>query len=540
MADHRKKKRTHQNVQKQSARAAANAILRQARSGPSPPPAADLHRRAIALWNVNQFDESVAVFLEAHRAAPHDAMLLADSAKALALRYRRDEARALFDRLITARPGDPFPCIRAGEAFVEAQDFPAALTYYHKAAVLPNCGLGAWMGLARICERLHRLDEAAEALDRARSIQPDLPLLRTMDAQLARRRGDTERAESILRAELSLPMRDPEARWRAWYELATLCDARGDCDEAFEAATRAKQITGIDAERYRQSNAAAEAEGLVLIDSLRPEHFRQWAAGAPVHPSLAVLCGYPRSGTTLIEQVLDTHDGLVSADESIVMGDDVVTPLRLSRPLTVPWLEVLNDAPPELLLQLQNRYFAHTDVFLGAPAGGRLLLDKNPALTLAVPSIYRAFPMAKFLIALRDPRDVVISCFLQPVPANAVSAHWHTAGDAARHCAATLQGWLKLRAVLPPEAWMEIRYEDTTADLPATARRALEFLRLPWDERVIAFHEHARKKHVHSPTYAAVTEPVHRRAIGRWQRYQRYLEPHIKVLAPLLEALHCA
>lgn len=537
MAD-RKKKKAQQHAQRQSSRAAANAILRQARSGGAPPVSAsavEAHRRAIALWNGNRFDEAVAAFETARRAAPADPNIAADCAKALALRYRRDEARNLFDKLIAARPADPFPCIRAGEAFMEAQDFPPALAYYNKAAALPHCGLGAWMGLARICERLHRLDEAAAALDRARAIQPDLPALITMDAQLARRRGESERAEKILRTELAAPMRDPEARWRAWYELSALCDAQGNYDEAWQCAVRAKQITGPEAAPYRSANAASEAESAALIAALHPEHFRQWMESGPAHPPLSILTGYPRSGTTLIEQVLDAHDGLVSADESIIMGDDVVSPLRLSRPLDVPWLEVLQAAPPEQLARLRQRYFDHADVFLGAPAAGRMLLDKNPAMTLAIPTILRVFPGTKCLIALRDPRDVVISCFFQPVPPNAVSAHWHDIGDAARHCAAALQGWRQLRELLPAESWQEIRYEDTTADLPATARRALSFLGLPWDDRVLAFHEHARQKHVHSPTYAAVTEPVHRRAVGRWRNYARWLEPHLSILEPVLK-----
>ena len=100
MAD-RKQKRAQQNVRKQSSRAAANAILRQARGGGrSVPTAAEAHRRGIALWNANRFDDALAAFQEAHRAAPGEAALAADCAKALALRYRRGEARALFDQLI--------------------------------------------------------------------------------------------------------------------------------------------------------------------------------------------------------------------------------------------------------------------------------------------------------------------------------------------------------------------------------------------------------------------------------------------------------
>ncbi|HEX2749226.1 MAG TPA: sulfotransferase [Verrucomicrobiales bacterium] len=535
MGDKRNKKRAVQNQQRQSGRAAANSILRQARAGPATPPAAEWHRRAIAHWNANRFEEAVAAFLEAHRQAPFDTMVAADCAKALALRYRREEARALFDKLSAAHPADPFPCIRAGEAFVEAQEFATALGYYRRAAEMPHCGAGAWMGLARIAERLHHLDEAEEALTRAESLVPGLPPARVLRAQVCRRRKDLTGAEAYARAEIDAPLQDAESRWRAWYELAAVCDLQGRYDEAFEAATRAKQITGAEAESFRQGNAMAEAESLELMRALTPAHFLRWREPA-AHRPLAVLCGYPRSGTTLIEQVLDAHPGLVSADESIVMGDDVVSPLRLTRPLEVPWLTVLDEAPPDMLSRCRDRYFAHTTVFLGEEPGNRILLDKNPALTLALPAVMRVFPAAKCLIALRDPRDVAVSCFLQGVPPNAVSAHWQTLGDTARHLASCLRGWEILRKVLPEDSWREVRYEETTADLPSTAAKSLAFLGLPWDDGVLAFHEHAGRKHVHSPTYAAVTEPVHRRAVGRWRHYERYLEPHLKILQPALEA----
>ena len=85
-------------------------------------------------------------------------------------------------------------------------------------------------------------------------------------------------------------------------------------------------------------------------------------------------------------------------------------------------------------------------------------------------------------------------------------------------------------------ASLELRYEDFVHDLPGAARRVLDFVGAPWDERVIRFHEHAMKKPVRSPSYADVVKPVFNRAVGRWRNYQRYLEPWLSKLEPFIKA----
>jgi hypothetical protein len=99
-----------------------------------------------------------------------------------------------------------------------------------------------------------------------------------------------------------------------------------------------------------------------------------------------------------------------------------------------------------------------------------------------------------------------------------------------------MSAWLKLRALFP-RPWLEVRYEDTVANLPAQAQRVLTFLGLSWDPAVLAFQERAQAKAVLSPTYAAVTQPVHTRAVGRWRHYAEYLGPVLPLLEPLVKAL---
>jgi hypothetical protein len=83
---------------------------------------------------------------------------------------------------------------------------------------------------------------------------------------------------------------------------------------------------------------------------------------------------------------------------------------------------------------------------------------------------------------------------------------------------------------------LEVRYEDMVENLEPVARKTLDFLGVPWDARVLGFDEHARQKIVRSPTYADVTQPVYKRAVGRWRNYQKYLEPHLQKLEPFVKA----
>jgi hypothetical protein len=139
----------------------------------------------------------------------------------------------------------------------------------------------------------------------------------------------------------------------------------------------------------------------------------------------------------------------------------------------------------------------------------------------------------KMLIALRDPRDVVLSCFMQKVPLTAISSNWLSLADAAGYYARTMQTWLAVRG-LTNSPWLEFRYEDVVADLEREARKILDFLGLPWDEKVLKFYEHAREKMVRSPTYQDVTQPVYSKSVGRWQHYDKHFEPVLETLQPFV------
>ena len=196
----------------------------------------------------------------------------------------------------------------------------------------------------------------------------------------------------------------------------------------------------------------------------------------------------------------------------------------------------LATATPGQLQQARRDYFRAMELSLGQPIGGRLLIDKNPSYTFLIPAFVRIFPESKFLIALRDPRDVVLSCFMQNIPLNQVGAAYLSLESTTEEYTELMGAWQTIAPRLR-NPYLEVRYEDMVEDLESVARKTLDFLGVPWDARVLGFDEHARQKMVRSPTYADVTQPVYKRAMGRWRNYQKYLEPHLEIIGAVCEGV---
>jgi hypothetical protein len=197
--------------------------------------------------------------------------------------------------------------------------------------------------------------------------------------------------------------------------------------------------------------------------------------------------------------------------------------------------EVLASLSTPAIRQARAGYFRMMDRFVAGSGPGRLLIDKNPSMTALIPAVLRVNPQAKFMVALRDPRDVCLSCFMQPLPINPVSSSFLTLeGTVDEYC--SLMGfWLEIRSKLPTPA-LEVRYEDVVDDVRTQADRTLSHLGLAWEPGVLNFDRHARTKLVRSPTYADVARPISRGAVGRWRNYRRHLEPYLAKLAPLVRA----
>jgi hypothetical protein len=165
----------------------------------------------------------------------------------------------------------------------------------------------------------------------------------------------------------------------------------------------------------------------------------------------------------------------------------------------------------------------------------KLLLDKNPSPTMSLHVWLRLFPELKVIIALRDPRDVVLSCFFLNIMLNATNVNFLSLDRTVKHYGDLMDVWLRFRECGEFD-WIETRYEDVVEKLEPEGRRVTNFLGLTWHPEQSRYYESSRQKFLHAPTYHDVTQPIYRRAVGRWQRYAESLEPLQEKLAPYCRA----
>ncbi|HEX3988344.1 MAG TPA: sulfotransferase, partial [Verrucomicrobiae bacterium] len=142
----------------------------------------------------------------------------------------------------------------------------------------------------------------------------------------------------------------------------------------------------------------------------------------------------------------------------------------------------------------------------------------------SLPLWLRMFPNSKIIVALRDPRDVVISCFFQNLALTPMNVNFLSLDRAVRQYTDFMDVWLRMRELGGFE-WIETRYEDIVSATEAEGRRVTEFLGLTWNPAQASHRESANARFVVSPTYSEVAKPIHNRAVARWKNYAAVLEP---------------
>lgn len=498
--------------------------------------------KAQRAWDERKYEEAIWYYERALAHAPNNPVLMCDVARAYALRFRYDDAEKLVARAQLMHADDAQFQQMLGRTYVQIQQFDRAIQCFRRSLELAPTSpdrAQSLLELAQMYERLHDLGAARECAEEALALEPKSEKTCYQLANIERRSGNSERAESLWRSIIENKTATLRTISESWYELAALHDKAGRFDEAFQALIEAKKILARAATPYYDDAWTIAENAGKTFARITPEILDRWSAAAseltPMRGGLALLTSHPRSGTTLLEQVLDSHPTAVSADELQVLAELVNAPLGRSAKPDEAVPTVLDRTSSEVLNQLRRDYRVGMEGALRQPIGDRLLIDKNPELTLLIPLVARVFPEMKIVFALRDPRDVVVSCFMQRLPLNAVSVNYLTLENTVKKYALIMRSWLKIRSMLR-NPWIEVRYEDMVADLEGQARRVLEFLGLPWDEQVLQYHQRAQQKHVHSPTYEAVTKPIYTSSVARWRNYAQHLEPHLATLQPYIDA----
>jgi len=389
-----------------------------------------------------------------------------------------------------------------------------AVESYRRAVSLDPAVAGSWCSLGETLAMLGRTDEAISCLQTAIRLDPELIAAHSALANAGQPEGMAQLAAVLARPDLSAP-----DRIAAGFALATLLDRAGEWDAAFAWL---EQANGLVRESMRAAGQSFDAAALRAyvdrrIAACTPEFFaRPPAAGRGNASELPVfIVGMPRSGTTLVEQILASHSRVHSVGEGNDFGAIDAELTRTAGP------GGYGDWDAAVCRRLADAHIA----ILGRDAGpAERVVDKTPDNLFHLGIIAVLFPRARVIVCRRDPRDICLSCYFQafaePMP------YAYDLAACARRVLEVDRLTAHWRQVLPLPMHL-VQYEALIADQEAESRRLIDFLGLAWEPACLDFHRGERT--VLSASRWQVRQPIYTRSVQRWRHYQRHLGALLEV-----------
>ncbi len=477
---------------------------------------------ATALRTAGRPAEADAALRSAARDFPEDAHVQHALYVLLKAEGRSTEALAALEAAVLRDAGRADMQLALGMEYGQLMETAKAEQAYLRALDIDPRARDAYLGLAIQYEHTNRESEFAPLIARAEQSGVDvgtLSFLRALEHQREKQFEDALQCLALVPPEL-----EPE---RTAHLHATLLDRLDRPDEAFHwfEETARRHAADPSAPLVRAAELRDELRGELAM--MTPEWVAGWtrAVPPPEPPAPVFLVGFPRSGTTLLDTILMGHPDTVVLEEkpSLNLVDEAIGGLAK-----------LATMDADAIAAARASYFE--EVAKIAPlAPGRMLIDKSPLFLNKVPLIKRLFPEARFILALRHPCDVLLSCFMSNFRLNRAMSNFLRLEDAATLYDLSFSHWERANALFPVAAHA-IVYERLIEDVEAEVRPLFDWLGLDWHPQALDHISTARSRGlITTASYSQVTEPIYKRAAGRWLRYRAHLEPVLPVLAPWAE-----
>jgi tetratricopeptide (TPR) repeat protein len=516
-----------------------------------------------ALKGLGKLDEAAASYREALRLQPSFAEAHHNLSLVLAEQHKRTQAIESYRETIRLKPdaaeysfsrGNAHAHYNVGKSRQEQGKFEDAAASYRRALQLRPDYAEAHAGLSVVLTMLDKPEEAAACLKEALRLKRNLPEVYSDLGDAQAQMGDIAGAEASFREASRLDPRytcslalllgarlsDSELntvrrvlaapdlpdwkRCQVHYALTRVHDARGEHVEAAQHAQRANALDRALRPKRGQMDDPAEHTRFVdlIISTFTPDFFRH-VRGWGVESEIPVFVfGLPRSGTTLVEQILASHSRVHGAGERALSWDAFFS-LAKNKDAVEP---VIKEGAEEGFVVLgTDRERVHRvatncfDRLRALHSSATRIVDKMPDNYLYLGLLATLFPRARFIHCRRDLRDVALSCWLTSFKQVNWANDQGAMASRFREYRRLMAHW---RQVLPVPI-LEVSYEKVVADLETEARRLVAGCGLEWEPACLAFHQTRRP--VHTASAIQVRQPIYSQSVGRWRHYAETLAP---------------
>lgn len=520
-------------------------------------PARQLIAQAAQLHREGRFEEAEGLYREILRRDPRNLEALRLLALIAMNAEHYGQAEQLLKRAVEIAPDFLLAWIDLSRAQLERLDLPSAMASIERARLLNPRSANVQVHVANVQARSGRHDEAIETCRRAIELNPRLPAgylglgnaLKTVGRQAeaiaAYRLATVKRPESseawwslsnlktfrfedadieAMERQLELPGHSDESRVQFSFALAKAREDRGEHARAFELYERGNR-TRRAMENYDPVQTEVINERILQV--FDAAFLARHAGSGHPDPAPIFVVGLPRSGSTLVEQILASHPAVDATHELPEVGR-LIQQVNRGRNDRVAYPEAMRDFEGGDWDALGRSYIEQTRQYRrGAPR----FIDKNPNNFASIGLLSLALPNARFINTRRHPLDTCLSCYKQLFARG--QPFTYDLVELGEYYLGYHRMMAQWHAVLPRRV-LDVQYEDMIEDQAAQTRRLLEFCGLPWDDACLRYYDTERA--IRTASSEQVRQPIYASSVGVWRHYEPELASLIEILRPVLPA----
>lgn len=530
--------------------AAEAEIIYQQIIGREPSNARAWHSRGLMYFGLSNLDAAFSCIAQATRLDPAVALYHRNLGEISRRLGKLDQAILSAKAACSLATNDLDAHYNLGLAYTDSGEHTKAIFYYRKAIKInPNHGL-SWNNLGSALEQQGNKKSALKAYEKAVAINPqhaeaqnNQGAIYSEEGRLADARNSfniaiTARPDFVeahynlsslktytaddphlRQLEAVYAQRDrlsPHARIRYDFAYGKALDDIGQYDRAFAAYEEGNRIQhAILPCDERRADEIVDAIISTFTSEFLASKLDQRPASSDKKTPIFIV-GMPRSGTTLLEQILSSHSSVFGAGELNTLNEVITDVTKASSEKL--FTEALSKISKSNLQKISKDYLRQ--VWALSPKSA-FITDKMPANFFYLGLIYLALPNAKIIHAMRDPMDSCFSCYSRLF--NDTMEFAYDQGTLGRYYQRYMKLMTHWHQVLPKDTILDLPYEDMVANAEVQSKRVLKFVGLPWDPSCLEFYKNERL--VKTASVAQVRKPIYKTSVARWKHFARHLKP---------------